>query len=136
MKDKAGATWRRFGVVAALLAVVVWAGTGCEGGGGGGGSFTGTWALYEGAAGEGTPSQYVHFMSDGTYFYSADQAGTESTISGTYTVSGGTLDGPFSYPGVGDGETKATIANNVMSLDFIEHWHDPYKVIPYTGIKQ
>ena len=36
-------------------------------------------------------------------------------------------------PGVGSGEITATVDGDAISLDFIEHWHTPYKVVHYTG---
>jgi hypothetical protein len=125
-----------------LAAAVMMSGLflGCEGDGGGGGneggssSFVGTWALYLGSSIQGDP-WYVHFQSDGTFFISNQQDGTTVRVSGTYTVSDGALTGPFTNPGVGDGRVEATIANDLMSLDFIEYLHTPNKVGHYTGTK-
>ena len=33
------------------------------------------------------------------------------------------------------GDRKATISGDSISLDFIEHWHTPYKHVPYTGTR-
>ena len=124
-------------MVAVSLAVL----TGCEGGGGGGGgesdggSFVGTWALYSGTSVEGTPAWYVHFNADGTFTISNNADGSAQRVSGTYSVTDGALTGPFTNPGVGDGRVEATIENDTLSLDFIEYWHTPNKVVHYTGVR-
>jgi hypothetical protein len=127
---------RALGALVAVLVAVMWGGVGCEGGGGGSdSSFAGTWALYSGSLGQGTPSWYVHFISDGTFSISDNQDGSGVRVTGTYTESGGTLTGPFTNPGVGDGRVEATITDNVINLSFIEYWHTPNKVVPYVGSK-
>jgi hypothetical protein len=54
---------------------------------------------------------------------------------GTYTVSGNTARGPMQNPGTGTGEIVATVSGSTMALDFIEHWHTPYKTLKFTGVK-
>jgi hypothetical protein len=133
-----GTMLRRLSLVAAL-AVVTWVGMGCESGGGGDGggdsSFVGTWAIYDQTS-PGSPPWYVNFESDGTYFFSENEGGTEG-VSGTfpYTVSDGQLVGPFTNPSAGDGRIEATITDGTLNMDFIEYWHTPNKVVPYTGTK-
>jgi hypothetical protein len=136
-----GALLRR-GCMAALLSAVAWIGMGCEGGGGdnsGGsgdaGSFTGSWALYAGTVVQGSPAWYVHFKSDSSFFISDGQDGSGRRVSGTYSVSGGKLTGPFTNPGTGEGRVEATIVDNVMYLKFIEYWHTPNKVVQYAGTR-
>lgn len=112
--------------------------SGCEGdsdGGGSSSSFKGTWALYSGDSASGSISWYVHFNSDSTFTISNNADGSDERVSGTYTVSDGALTGPFTNPGVGEGRVEATIADDIMSLDFIEYWHTPNKVVHYTGTK-
>ena len=126
--------WRKLGVVAGMLALAL--SLGCEGdgdSGGGNGDFVGTWYVVSDSGSEGF--YYVHFRADGTYDL-ADCADCGPHVSGTYAVTDGTAAGPFKNPGVGDGEIEATITDGVMHLKFIEHWHSPYKVIPYSGGKQ
>ena len=38
-------------------------------------------------------------------------------------------------PGTGTGEIVATLEGDSMALDFIEHWHSPYKTLQFTGVK-
>lgn len=98
-------------------------------------AFVGTWVLYEGDTVQGNPSWYVHFIDDGTFFISDNADGTRVRVSGTYSESNGALVGPFTNPGVGEGRVEAVIADGVISLDFIEYWHTPNKVVPYAGTK-
>jgi hypothetical protein len=110
-------------------------GTGCEGGssgGGGGGNAkaVGTWSLTN--AGH---TWYILFAEDGTWKISNTPDGSRQRVFGTYTVSGNSVRGPMTNPGTGTGEIKATIDGDFIVLDFIEHWHTPYKVIRYSGNK-
>lgn len=97
--------------------------------------YVGTWALYEGSAVQGSPFWYATFNADGTFFISNDADGVEVRVSGTYTVSDGQLVGPFTNPGTGEGRVECSISGGILSMDFIEYWHDPYKHVPYTGEK-
>lgn len=137
MKMNRRSVLARGGCAALLLATVAWMGMGCEGDGDGGssGGFVGTWALYAGGAAQGTPTWYAHFKSDSTFFISNNRDGSGVRVTGTYSVSGGRLTGPFKNPGTGEGRVEATISGGVMNLQFIEYWHTPNKVIPYTGKK-
>jgi hypothetical protein len=134
-----GRMLRRVGVVAAVLAVAMWLGTGCEdnggnGGGGGGNKFVGSWEIDDTTDPAYNP-WYVHFQADGTWYFSDFSDGTNPSGIFTYTISGGMLVGPFTNPGVGDGRIEATVQGNTISINFIEYWHTPYKVVPYTGIR-
>jgi hypothetical protein len=97
--------------------------------------FVGTWALYDGNTIQGSIAWYVNFREDGTFNITMNADGTGQKVYGTYTVTDGQLVGPFKNPGVGEGRVEATITNNVMHLDFIEYWHTPNKVMPFTGTK-
>jgi len=124
---------------AAMIALTGFLITGCEDDGGGGGSggnnaFVGTWLVTK----EGTQSYYV-FNADGTYRKNRSDEPVDGSVHfyGTYTVAKGALHGVFTNPGVGDGEIEATINDDgTMNLLFIEHWHNPYKRVPCTGVKQ
>jgi major membrane immunogen (membrane-anchored lipoprotein) len=98
-------------------------------------AFVGTWALYGGDTIQGSIAWYVNFREDGTYNVTMNADGTGQKVYGTYTVTDGALVGPFTNPRVGEGRVEATITNGVMHLDFIEYWHTPNKVVPYTGSK-
>ena len=114
---------------------------GCEGGGSSSssgssssGSAVGTWYLTDGLTGE--TSGWV-FASDGTFTVYSDTTLSAAGFSGSYSQSGSTITGTYTNPGVGDGEISGTVnSDGTMSLDFIEHWHDPYKHVPMTGSKQ
>ncbi|MCE9614572.1 MAG: hypothetical protein K8T26_09870 [Lentisphaerae bacterium] len=121
-------------VVAMALAFTV----GCEGDGGGdsggGGNVVGSWELREG--GTGGPTQWG-FESDGTFAWYNDAAHTSRKLGGTYKQDGAHVTGDFSNPGVGTGEIDCTISDDgkTMQMDFIEHWHTPYKHVPMSGTK-
>lgn len=124
---------RRLGILAALLGIVAWVGVGCEGGGGDDkDAFVGVWKVTKNDSGS---VGYYHFNSDGTFYKTRETIDGAVHFSGTYTVSGGTLTGQFTSPGVGEGEIVATISGGVMSLDFIEHWTNPWKHTACTGTK-
>lgn len=120
---------------------------GCEGGGGGGsdndndtGSQTanredleavvGTWSMTRPGR-----TVYILFRADGTWTMYENADGTEPIVYGTYTVEGNTIRGPMNNPGVGTGEIYAIVDGDTMMLDFIEHWHTPYKTVDYTGAR-
>lgn len=108
----------------------------CESGGGGGGDdgedFTGTWAIYDQSANSSTP-WYIHFQPDGIWYFSSEPDGEGSQ--NTYTVNDGLLEGYFTHTGVGNGKIEATISEGVLNLNFIEYWHSPANVVPYSGTK-
>ena len=93
--------------------------------------FVGTWLL---SGGE-TP-WYMHFREDGTWNITTEKSGAGQKVYGTYSVSGSTARGPMTNPRVGVGEIVATMTGkDSFDLDFIEHWHSPYKHVPYKGTK-
>ena len=98
-------------------------------------AFIGTWALYGGDTVQGSPAFYAHFKEGGTFNITNNADGTGQRVYGTWTEADGMLVGPFTNPGTGTGRVEATISNGVMHLDFIEYWHTPYKVLPFTGSK-
>jgi hypothetical protein len=95
--------------------------------------FVGTWALYEN--GTGSIYWYIHFFDNGDWNISNNADGSGRRAFGTYVVSGDTARGPMENPGTGTGEIVATVSGGAMNLDFIEHWHNPYKVLKFTGVK-
>ena len=96
---------------------------------GGSSKFVGTWALSQG----GGVSWYLIFNSDGSWLISDTADGSARRVFGTYTVDGNVASGPMTNPGIGTGEIVATLDGDMLSLDFIEHWHNPYKHVPYSG---
>ena len=111
---------------------------GCGGDSGGGddsaggdNDFVGSWALTHATDGS---AMFIDFNSDGT-FVMKDCAECGPHMTGTYTVDGDTASGPLENPGVGEGEIVAELDGENLILDFIEHWHNPYKHVPYTGSK-
>lgn len=111
---------------------------GCEGGGGGnddaddaagdGVDVVGTWSLNR-------PGRtiYIVFGEDGAYEICENADGSERIVYGTYTVSGNTVSGPMTNPGVGSGDILAVIDGDTILLDFTEYWHTPHKVVEYSG---
>lgn len=128
---------RGIGVAALAVAAMAFI-SGCdddEGDSGSGGSVAGTWQMTSKLTGN--LSWWV-FNNDGTFVSYDDQARTRPHIIGSsYKQEGNTVTGTFVNPGVGDGEINATISDDgkTMTLDFIEHWHTPFKHCPYTGTK-
>lgn len=97
-----------------------------------GSEFVGTWVLSDSG---GTIAFYLYIESNNTFVGADVPDKTRDHFSGTWSVSNGTFRGPFTNPGVGTGDLVCTIANGVMTVDFIEHWHTPDKHVPYTGRK-
>ncbi len=117
---------------------------GCGGGGGGtdnddnnldlANNFAGTWLISK----ELTQSYWI-FNEDGTFEKkrAGEPVDSNNHFVGTYTVIDGALSGKFTNPGVGTGEIEATITeDDTLLMDFIEHWHTPYKVVPCVGVRQ
>lgn len=104
--------------------------SGCEHGGSSGNSVEGVWA----AGGDGR----TVFNSDGTWAEYNDAGLTERHLGGSYSQSGNSVSGSGNNPGVGDLDIEGTISDDgkTMTLDFIEHWHDPYKHNVATLTKQ
>ncbi len=100
------------------------------GGGSGGGAAVGTWSLTNGGS-----TWYILFAADGSWLISDTADGSSRRVFGSYTMSGDSISGSMTNPGVGSGEIAATISGDSISLDFIEHWHTPYKHVPYTGTR-
>lgn len=102
---------------------------GCESGdGGGGANVVGAWSLTNGGS-----TWYIIFGKDGNWTIADNADGSARRVYGTYTVGGNNVSGPMTNPGVGTGEIKATVNGDSITLNFIEHWHTPYKTVPYTG---
>ena len=132
---------KKFLVSCTLLASVLMLGlvSGCEsgggssgGGGGGGGnsSVVGTWSLSNSGG-----TWYILFAQDGSWKISDTADGSQRRVYGNYTTSGNKVGGSMTNPGVGTGAIAATIDGKNISLDFIEHWHTPYKTVRYNGSK-
>ena len=128
---------RKFLWLSLLALAIPLAFTGCsdsddDGDSGGGSSkFVGTWALSLG----GGVSWYLIFNSDGSWLISDTADGSARRVYGTYSVDGNVASGPMVNPGTGVGEIVATLDGDTLALDFIEHWHNPYKHVPYVGTK-
>jgi len=123
--------WCWVGIVALSLTGLMFV-SGCEGSGGGSGgnSVVGTWA----GDGDGRTA----FMSGGTWGEYTDATLTSKHLGGTYTQSGNHVTGTGNNPGVGDLDIDGTVSDDgkTLQLDFIEHWHDPYKHNPATLTRQ
>ena len=95
-------------------------------------NFVGTWKLTSTTDGA---SWFALFEKGGTWKISDNADGSGRRVYGSYTVNGANLNGDMTNPGVGTGSIAATISNGVMTFDFIEHWHNPYKTVRYKGSK-
>ena len=113
---------------------------GCSSGGSSSGSsgstspgseFVGSWAMSDSSG----STFYLYIESNNTFVIADVPDKNRVHMSGTWSVSNGTFKGPFENPGVGSGDLVITIANGVLSVDFIEHWHSPDKHISFTGRK-
>ena len=105
--------------------------SGCDSGdSGGGGNAVGVWS----GGGDGR----TVFKADGTWAEYDDAGLTQRHLGGTYSQSGNTVSGIGNNPGVGDLDIAGTVSadGKTMQLDFIEHWHDPYKHNPATLTRQ
>lgn len=98
-------------------------------------SYTGSWAMHEGDT-SGAIAFYIHFNADKTFTISRNPDKSDQIISGTYTVDGsGFLEGPMVNPGVGDGKIECRLNSEVITMDFIEYWHEPAKHIAFACTK-
>ena len=95
-------------------------------------AIAGTWALTD----ANNATWYIHFNLDGSWKITDDAAGIEYRVSGTYEFDGIDFKGPMVNPNVGEGRIEGQINGDVITLDFVEYWHTPHKVVPYTGVKQ
>jgi hypothetical protein len=134
------------GKIGLLLGVILLVGIlGCSGGGGSssgsssssadtpkpGSEFVGAWAMSSG----GSVAFYLYVESNNTFVVADVPDKTRVHLYGTWSASNGTFKGPFTNPGVGNGDLVCTLSNGVMTMDFIEHWVTPDKHVPYTGKK-
>jgi len=131
--------WTIQGWFVAMLALMIGFGAGCEsgddggdGGGDGGGDseLVGTWQITK----EGTPAYWI-FHDDGmfTKYQAGEPVGGGVHFVGSYATSGSSFSGTFTNPGVGNGEINGTVSGDSLTMDFIEFWHTPTKVVPCTG---
>ena len=96
-------------------------------------AFVGTWNLLPDKGGTGW---YGFFYADGTWKIADDPEGNRRRVFGRYSVKNGRLEGDMTNPGVGTGAISAVISpGGIMSLKFVEHWHDPHKTVTYSGSK-
>lgn len=121
------------GIVALSVASMMFV-SGCDknddnSSGSGGKSVVGTWST-------GGDSRTV-FRADGTWDEFDDPQLTARHLGGTYTQSGNHVSGTGVNPGVGDLEIDGTVSDDAetLQLDFIEHWHTPYKHNPATLVR-
>lgn len=94
--------------------------------------FIGTWKL---TSSEDGSFWYALFYNDGTWRIADNADGSQIRVYGSYRSSGNQLNGDMVNPNVGKGAINASISGGTMSLDFVEHWHTPYKTVRYTGSK-
>jgi len=95
----------------------------------------GVWALQEGTTYTGSTTWYITFNPGGTYAISDNADGSGQRVSGTYSVSGETVTGPFTNPGVGEGRIDGVFIGNDILVDFVEYWHSPEKHVFYAGVR-
>ena len=125
------------GLVAVMAVAALGLCTGCEGDGGGDGggssSVVGRWQLTN----SGGETTWWQFNEDGTFVMYNDSGFASKHLWGTFSQDGSKVKGPFTNPGVGEGEIDATVSEDgkSLNLDFIEHWHSPYKHVPHSGPK-
>ena len=96
--------------------------------------YAGVWLIKK----EDTTSYWI-FNEDGTFEKKRAGEGLDDAnhFVGTYTVSGGQLQGEFTNPGVGTGAIEGVLTtDDKLLMDFIEYWHTPPKVVPCTGVRQ
>ncbi len=128
---------RGMGCVAVVAAMGLT--TACEKNGGdgdksSGGSVVGQWAAVN-QADQG--KTWWKFNADGTFAMYDDGAFARRHLGGTFSQDGKSVKGPFTNPRVGEGEIDATISDDgkALQIDFIEHWHSPYKHVPISATK-
>jgi len=120
----------------AMMAIFIGFGAGCEGDsgdGGGGGNLVGTWRI----AKETTVSNWT-FKEDGTFQKNraGEPVGGSIHFAGTYSTRGSAFSGEFTNRGVGTGKIEGTVSGDSLTMNFIEFWHSPPKVVPCTGVRQ
>jgi hypothetical protein len=95
--------------------------------------FVGSWTVLDAT---GAPTGFLVIESNNNFAWFDHQGDATPHFFGTGSVTNGTFIGPFTNPGVGDGELDCTIAaSGSMNIDFVEFWHDPPKHVPYTATK-
>jgi hypothetical protein len=92
--------------------------------------FVGSWKV------TGEVDAWLYIDSNNTFVWADVPDKNRPHFSGRWSVTNGTLTGPFINPGVGNGDLVGTIAaNGVMTIDFVEHWNTPDKHLPFTATK-
>ena len=95
-------------------------------------AIAGTWSLTD----DNNFTWYIHFNLDGSWKITNDAAGIKNRVHGTYEFDGLDFNGSMVNPNVGEGRIEGQINGDVITLDFVEYWHTPHKVVPYTGARQ
>jgi hypothetical protein len=92
--------------------------------------FVGSWKV------TGEVDAWLYIDSNNTFVWADVPDKNRPHFSGRWSVTNGTLTGPFINPGVGAGDLICTIgANGVMTIDFVEHWNTPDKHLAFTATK-
>jgi hypothetical protein len=98
--------------------------------------FIGRWEIFDLTAGPNPSPWYVVFSNDGSWYFSTSpNGGPDGSGMKTYFIDGDTLIGGFTNPNAGDGRIEAKVSGNEITIDFIEYWHTPHKVVPYAGTR-
>lgn len=95
-------------------------------------SIAGTWSLTDSDG----ATWYIHFNLDGSWKITNDAAGIENRVHGTYEFDGLDFNGSMVNPNVGEGRIEGRISGESITLDFVEYWHTPHKVVSYSGASQ
>ncbi len=100
-------------------------------------SVVGTWSFNDAPDGSGGWNSWWVFQPDGRFIMYDDPGLKAFHLDGTYQQDGLKVTGDFVNPRVGTGEIDATLnaQGTRMELDFIEHWHTPYKHVPLYGTR-
>ena len=90
----------------------------------------GTWELTNGSA-----TWYAHFGKDGAWRITADRAGKQIHVYGSYTADDSSFQGSMTNPDAGSGSIAGYYNGRSLALDFYEAWASPPKHVSYTGRK-
>ena len=78
---------------------------------------------------------YLYIYSDSSFRLCDTADSSTPHLAGTYSLSGNTLVGSLTNPGVGIADVSATVSGSSISLTTIEKWYSPMQTNVFTGTK-
>ena len=78
---------------------------------------------------------YLYIYADSSFRLCDTSDSSTPHLAGTYSLSGNSLVGSLTNPGVGSADVSATVSGSSITLTTIENWYSPAQTNVFTGNK-